>query len=375
MDSNVVEFLRKKDFKFVEELGKGACGKTVLLYDDIISENFVCKKYSPAYPEHKELLFCNFIQEIKLLHLVYHPNIVRVFNYYIYPEHYSGFILMEYISGCNIEEHLINSPERINEIFLQTIEGFKYLESNNILHRDIRPMNIMVRDDGIVKIIDFGFGKQISFDSDFNKSISLNWWCTPPDEFRQHKYNFTTEVYFVGKLFERIITDNGIQEFKFNEMLRKMCEVNPNNRIQSFFEINKDIQNNKFIDIEFEYSEILSYREFSDNLLNIISKIDGGAKYFDDINRIHKQLEDLYNRCMLEECIPVPALVSNSFINGPYYSYNKTSFSVRVLRDFIDLLRNCSSEKRNIIMSNIHTKLDSLPRYNNTMEVDDDLPF
>ena len=92
----LVEFLRKRDFQLVKELGAGACGKTVLLYDDVINEQFVCKKYAPHYPEHKEVLFKNFIHEIKLLHLIYHKNIVRVFNYYIYPEHHTGFIVMEY---------------------------------------------------------------------------------------------------------------------------------------------------------------------------------------------------------------------------------------------------------------------------------------
>ncbi|MFA6164213.1 MAG: hypothetical protein WC685_12380 [Methylobacter sp.] len=84
MSKKIIEFLRKKDFKLVEELGQGACGKTVLLYDDIIKERFVCKKYAPFYEHHKELLFNNFVQEIKLLHLINHKNVVRVFNYYIY---------------------------------------------------------------------------------------------------------------------------------------------------------------------------------------------------------------------------------------------------------------------------------------------------
>ena len=183
MKKNIIEFVRKKDFELVKELGQGACGKTVLLYDDIIEEQFVCKKYSPLFDEDKELLFRNFVQEIKLLHLVYHQNVVRVFSYHIYPEHHTGYILMEHINGYDIEEYLEKYPQNINEVFLQTIEGFRHLESNNILHRDIRPQNIMVREDGTVKIIDFGFGKQVFYESDFDKSISLNWWCVLPNEF------------------------------------------------------------------------------------------------------------------------------------------------------------------------------------------------
>lgn len=68
----VVEFLRSKDFKFIKEIGQGGTGKTVLLHDELIDENFVCKKYSPYFEEHKEEFYNNFVDEIKLLHLLYH---------------------------------------------------------------------------------------------------------------------------------------------------------------------------------------------------------------------------------------------------------------------------------------------------------------
>src|SRR5262245_8607098 len=79
-----VTFLRRRDYKYIRELGRGACGITILLHDEIIDEMFVCKKYSPFYEEDRKDLFSSFLSEIKLLHLVSHPNIVRVFNYYIY---------------------------------------------------------------------------------------------------------------------------------------------------------------------------------------------------------------------------------------------------------------------------------------------------
>lgn len=234
MTEKVIEFLRKKDYKLIKELGSGACGKTVLLYDEIIDEKFVCKKYLPYFEHHKELLFKNFVQEIKLLHLINHRNIVRVFNYYIYPDHLTGYILMEFVEGSDIEEYLSEHPENINEIFLQTIEGFSYLESNNILHRDIRPLNVMVTDGGVVKIIDFGFGKRIADKEDFDKSITLNWWCETPPDFEQELYDFQTEVYFVGKLFEKILKEQDIEQFKYLTVLNSMCAQDRGERIMKY---------------------------------------------------------------------------------------------------------------------------------------------
>lgn len=171
----IIEFLRTKDFKFIRNIGQGGTGKTVLLKDEYINESFVCKKYSSYYKEHRDAFFKNFVDEIKILHKLYHRNIVHVFNYYLYPEQKTGYILMEYIQGEDIKGYLQNNPHRLNDIFVQIINGFNYLELNGILHRDIRPENILVSDDGFVKIIDFGFGKEINFDEDFDKSITLNW--------------------------------------------------------------------------------------------------------------------------------------------------------------------------------------------------------
>lgn len=103
---SVVQFLRKRDYTLVKELGQGACGKTVLLYDDQIDENFVCKKYVPYSESHRQELFANFVREIKLLHKVHHQNVVRVFNYYLYPEQMTGFILMEFVDGTEVDEFL-----------------------------------------------------------------------------------------------------------------------------------------------------------------------------------------------------------------------------------------------------------------------------
>ena len=74
----VIQFVRKKDYKFIKEMGRGACGITVLLHDEAINEYFVCKKYAPFNDNDKAELFSNFILEIKLLHQINHPNIVRV---------------------------------------------------------------------------------------------------------------------------------------------------------------------------------------------------------------------------------------------------------------------------------------------------------
>ncbi len=210
---------------------------------------------------------------------------------------------------------------------------------------------------------------------DFDKSISLNWWCVTPEEFNNRTYDFKTEIYFIGKLFEKIITEYGIEHFQYLDTLNQMCHRNPESRIQTFFDVNKVVQKKKFYDIEFDYNELRYYRSFSDHLFRLVSKLEHGTKYFDDIDKIQSRIETLYKRCMLEESLSDNTNLIHCFINGAYYYKRNFDFPVSVLKNFIDLLRSCSTEKKNIILGNLYTKLDSITRYEKTIIDDDDIPF
>jgi serine/threonine protein kinase len=111
-DDRIVEFLRKRDYRLVKVLGQGACGRTVLLHDDVLNEYFVCKKYRPYSEAERQALYSNFVNEIRLLLKANHRNVVRVFHYYLYPDQFSGFIVMEYVEGVDIGEYLRSNPER-----------------------------------------------------------------------------------------------------------------------------------------------------------------------------------------------------------------------------------------------------------------------
>lgn len=370
---SVIQFLRKRDYTLVRELGEGACGKTVLLHDTQIDEDFVCKKYAPYDEAHRQTLFTGFVREIKLLHRIHHQNVVRVFNYYLFPDAYTGYILMEFVSGAEVDDYLKEFPEKTNEVFLQTITGFAYLERSGILHRDIRTANIMVRDDGTVKIIDLGFGKEVRDSKDFKKSISLNWWCEPPAEFAESRYDFRTEAYFVGKLFQKIIQENEISHFKYSDVLARMCQKSASARINGFAQVEKEISNSQFFEIDFDASERETYRQFAAALCSQISKVANGAKYIDDIKRIQQSLNDAYRSFMLEEFVPDAAVVTRCFIDGAYY-YSSRGLPVHHVREFLRLLKASTEEKKRIILANLHTKLDAIKRYTNADEPDD-VPF
>ena len=252
-----IRFSKPKCFEFVKALKSGGTGKTLLMRDATIDELFVCKKYNPEQKEYEDECYKRFVEEIKIMYSVYHNNIVRIYDYFLYPEYKTGYIIMEYIRGENIEEYFrVADEENINSIFIQIINAFLYLEQYNILHRDIRAANIMVDEKGDIKVIDFGFGKRLEEEQDNNASVLLNWPASRiPQEIHSEQYSVQTEIFYVGYLIKNIIEKYDIKCFKYTILMEKMIQVNPRDRMHSFEEIQNSIAEQTFEQIKFTNSE------------------------------------------------------------------------------------------------------------------------
>jgi len=283
---------------------------------------------------------------------------------------------MEYVEGLNIDNAFRDNPQSAGELFRQAVEGFAYLESIGILHRDIRSANILVSSDGILKIIDLGFGKRVGNVDDFNKSISLNWWCELPQEFQSGRYDFVTEVYFVGKLFKQMLQDNSLGEFPYAKVLGQMCRSDPSERPQSFSAVQNAMVNVNDQIADFATNDLKIYREFADQLYSYLADIDSGAKYVQELGVIRSRLEQAYRDCMLEENIRNAAPTVRAFLDGTYWFKRNALFRVSALKDFVQLFRNSTVEKQRIIIANLHARLDAFPRKKpKTVAFDDDIPF
>ena len=220
----IVNFDAKKNFTYIRPLGKGGTGDTYLFRDETTNILFAIKKYVPKSKLFIEEQYDRFVDEIKILFNISHPNIVRIYNYYLYPSAKTGYLQMEYIDGKSIDEFVPDpwGDKDWNDIFREVISAFEYLEQNHILHRDIRPANIMIDNNNSVKIIDFGFGKQLNGTNAEANSVLLNWPATEmPDEVQlNQEYDERTEIYFVGTLFRHLLRDD-MGDFRFSILLRR----------------------------------------------------------------------------------------------------------------------------------------------------------
>ena len=238
----------EKKYKIIKTIDSGSFGITYLAVDKRLDKNFVIKEFSCEMidDEYNIKFFEKFKKEIKYLFDLHHENIVSIYDYIIDNNAKKGCYIMEYINGKNIYQYLLENPNKINDIFIQLINSFEYLERNNICHRDIRINNILVTNDGVLKLIDFGFVKNIDDGSTIHSSTKLisypyDW----PEELRNkiQKYDNRTEIYFVGQLFKDILARIIIKKFKYNKILLSMCEYEYTTRISKFKKIKKELSN------------------------------------------------------------------------------------------------------------------------------------
>lgn len=371
--AEIVKFVRERDYIIKQKLGNGACGSTVLMHDDVFGCDIVCKKFDPMEGTSRDDLYEGFAREIRLLYKILHPNVVRVFNAYLYPKRKVGYILMEYVQGVDVEDFLKDRPEMINQVFLQFVRGFAHLEDIGILHRDIRPANLLVDEQGNGKIIDFGFGKEVQHTEDFDKSVSVNLWCSPPSEFSNKIYDFTTEVYFLGNLFKMIIEDYTIENFKYNAIIERMCRMSHSDRISSFTEVAVSCSGAVTRQEDFTNDEIVAYRNFAEAITEAFSSIESSAKYQDDPNLMLKNLESFFGSVRLETHVTNNVALLRILVKGPFRYNPHKKIPVAVVSDFVALLRTLSFGRQRIVLANLHMRLEAIRRYDN--RTDDDLPF
>ena len=319
LENKIVNFDSSKQFKLIKNLGHGGTGDTNLFLDESMNLLFAIKKYSPIEKNNIDECYNRFIDEIKILFMISHENIVRIYNYYLYPTVKVGYIQMEYINGKTIDK--INPSDygkTWNEYFVETINAFDYLYDNNILHRDIRPSNFMITENGVLKIIDFGFGKKVLNNNEKN-SVLLNWPATinPEEVITNGNYDYLTEIYYIGELFKHLVLNDN--SFLYHDILKKMLEFSPENRYKNYKEIKEDISSCLLSKNLFDNNQKECYMAFADGLFNSITKFNSEPVFKYNIDEIRLSLEKVVKISSLEIYVQCNNDVINCFVDGGIY--------------------------------------------------------
>ena len=148
-------------YEIRSKIGAGGMGE-VYLAEDTQLERQVALKVLLAEVANDEDRVRRFVQEAKAASALNHPNILTVHE--IGTIENSHYIATEWIKGETLRERLKDEPLSLREtldVVLQVAAALNAAHGAGIVHRDIKPENIMVRDDGLVKVLDFGLAKLI----------------------------------------------------------------------------------------------------------------------------------------------------------------------------------------------------------------------
>jgi serine/threonine protein kinase len=147
-------------YELVKMLGTGSAGEVYRAHDKKLERTVAIKLLTEETAAADTELRRRFIQEAKAASALNHPNILTVFE----AGQYQGldYMVMEYVEGQTLKESLklgkMPLPNLLN-LAIQMCVALESAHAANIIHRDIKPDNIMIRKDGLVKLLDFGLAK------------------------------------------------------------------------------------------------------------------------------------------------------------------------------------------------------------------------
>jgi serine/threonine protein kinase len=146
-------------YQIVERLGAGGMGVVYKARDTHLDRFVAIKVLNPEKvpdPQRK----ARFVQEAKAASALNHPNIVHIYD--IGTDAGADFIAMEYVTGKALDQLIPRKGMRLNEalkIAAQVADALARAHEAGIVHRDVKPSNLMVDEHGVVKVVDFGLAK------------------------------------------------------------------------------------------------------------------------------------------------------------------------------------------------------------------------
>ena len=147
-------------YDFVRKLGSGGMADVYLANDRLLGRQVAVKVLSSRFA-HDEQFVERFRREASSAASLNHPNIVQIYDRGEAEGTY--YIAMEYLEGRSLKEIIVEhaplSPDFLTSISVQILEALRAAHSRDVIHRDIKPQNIIVDNDGRVKVTDFGIAR------------------------------------------------------------------------------------------------------------------------------------------------------------------------------------------------------------------------
>jgi Tol biopolymer transport system component/predicted Ser/Thr protein kinase len=160
-------------YEIIEQIGEGGMGEVYLAKDTHLERKIALKILPESVAQDGERMQ-RFVREAKSASALNHPNIITIYE--IGETDNTHFIATEYIEGETLRKRLKGSPLNLKsalEIASQVAGALDAAHRAGIVHRDVKPENVMVRPDGLVKLLDFGIAKLAEKETNIDSEAAI----------------------------------------------------------------------------------------------------------------------------------------------------------------------------------------------------------
>lgn len=195
-------------YEIIRSIGEGGMANVYLGYDTILDRN-VAIKILRGDLSSDEKFVRRFQREALSASSLAHPNIVEMYD--VGEDDGIYYIVMEYVDGKTLKQLLkkrgsLTLSEAI-DIMLQLTDGMAHAHDSYIIHRDLKPQNIMIKDDGQIKITDFGIAMALNATQlTQTNSVMGSVHYLPPEQASGKGSTIKSDIYSMGIIFYELLT-------------------------------------------------------------------------------------------------------------------------------------------------------------------------
>lgn len=216
--------IRSDRYRIDSVLGAGAVGTVYQAHDSLLDKTVAIKKLHRSASSEEAI---RFHREAKLAGTLSHPNVLSVLDFGITEEN-EPYLVLNYVQGTSLSERInehgaLPASEAV-PLFIQLSRGLIHAHSKNVIHRDVKPSNVMLlrnEDDGrdTAMLVDFGLAKSTGEQQELTKSgvgVGTPMFMSP-EQIRGEQVDERTDIYSLGCLMYEVLT--GLKPFQTDQLL------------------------------------------------------------------------------------------------------------------------------------------------------------